>query len=330
MAAHPHGGLDWRMPGYYEASLARWADFVDIDPAVNEPTAAAEHLQAIEQILAEVLSTLASPPQGWRRLVYSRWMVAAILNQHCGNITKARKRAGPDLNYFCDLVERCRKFEDLPTETKDEFDWAVALTFFGKDKRNVSVVHWKPALIDVDSFVKRHGIDTYHTCLDYYTFWVWDCRHRELLANGRAAMLLNLVDSGDYSWGAIRRSWLGLAHMAKWSKAFRTVLVLYIMLSEPAPHGRAHHAHPLPFEMCVGSIVSGQQDTDTRFKRLLVLRDGDGIVSAIEPHKAIGIAMKRFHLLRVLLLCFHPARAWRAGKRRADFESASPAASSRS
>ena len=45
-----------------------------------------------------------------------------------------------------------------------------------------------------------------------------------MLLNGSfssgAAMLLNLVDSGDYSWGAIRRSWLGLAHMAKWSKAF--------------------------------------------------------------------------------------------------------------
>lgn len=208
------------MPGYHDAALARWADFVDVDPATNGLATSAEELQAIEDILANVLSTLASPPEGWHRLVYSRWMISAILHQHSGNVAKATKRAGPALAYFCDLVARCNKFEDLPEETKDDFDAANALSFYGRDKRNVSVVFWKPAFADGNGFVQKHGIDVYKLCLDYYTFWVWDCRHRELLANGRAALLLNIVDTGGYTWGAFRRGFLGLAQVAKWSKAF--------------------------------------------------------------------------------------------------------------
>ena len=84
-ATRPHEGLDWRTPGYYEAALERWSAFIDIDPAVEQPTAAAEQLQAIEDIFAEVLSTLASPPQSWRRVIYSRWMISNILRQHSGN-----------------------------------------------------------------------------------------------------------------------------------------------------------------------------------------------------------------------------------------------------
>ena len=219
-ATHPHAGLDWRMPGYYDAALARWADFVDIDPAAEWPNAAAEHLQAIEDIFADVLSTLASPPQGWRRLVYSRRMISAILHQHSGNVAKAAKRAGPALAYSCELVERCRGYEDLPDETKDDFDRSTALSFYGKDKRNVSVVYWKPAFADGNGFVQKHGIDTYKLCLDYYSFWVWDCRQREVLTNGRGNLLLHIVDSGHYTWGALRRGFLGLGQMAKWTKAF--------------------------------------------------------------------------------------------------------------
>ena len=87
-ATRPHEGLDWRMPGYYDAALARWAEFVDIDPAAERPAAAAEELQAIEEIFAQVLSTLDSPPQGWRRLIYSRWMITAIFHQHSANFAK--------------------------------------------------------------------------------------------------------------------------------------------------------------------------------------------------------------------------------------------------
>lgn len=208
------------MPGYYDEALARWAEFRDIDPAAEVPTATAEELQAVEQILSDVLSTLTSPPQGWRKLVYSRWMVGAILLQHNGKISKAAKRAGPALAYACELVERCREFESLPEETKNDFDRSSALCFFGKDKRGVAIPYWKPAFADGNGFVQKHGIDTYKLCLDYYTFWVWDCRHRELLTNGRGNLLLNVVDSGHYDWGALRRGFLGLAHVAKWSKAF--------------------------------------------------------------------------------------------------------------
>ena len=211
------------MPGYYDAALARWADFVDVtaeDLQAWNPTATAQELQAVEQIHSDVLSALASTPQGWRKLVYSRWMVGAILKQHNGNIAKAAKRAGPALAYACEMVERCREFEDLTEETKDDFDRSCALCFFGKDKRGVAVPYWKPAVADGNGFVQKHGFVQYHLCLDYYSFWVWDCRHRELLANGRGNLLLNIVDSGHYDWGALRRGWLGMAHIAKWSKAF--------------------------------------------------------------------------------------------------------------
>jgi len=208
------------MPGYYDAVLARWADFVDIDLAAEEPALTAKELQAVEDILADALSTLASPPQGWRRLIYSRWMVLCVLKQHSGSIAKAAKRARPALDYFCDVVERCPRYEDLCEEAKDDYDRSCALTFFGRDTRNVSVLYWKPAFADVDGFVHKHGLDTYKLCLDYYTVWLWDCRCRELQANGRGHLLLNVVDSGHYDWGAIRRGFLGLSHVAKWSKAF--------------------------------------------------------------------------------------------------------------
>ena len=220
MAAHPHGGLEWRLPGAYNAALARWAEFVDIDVAANEPNLTAKELQAVEDIFADVLSTLASPPQGWRRLIYSRWMVLCVLKQHSLNIAKATKRAGPALAYFCEVVERCSKFEDLSEEAKDDYDLSTALSFFGKDMRNVAVVYWKPSHADGNGFVQKHGLDTFKLCLDYYQFWLWDCRHRELLTNGRANLVLNIVDTGHYDFGAIRRGFLGMAHVAKYSKAF--------------------------------------------------------------------------------------------------------------
>ena len=93
--ARPHGGLDWRVPGYYDAALARWDTFNDNDPV---QFASEEERQAVEQIHAGVMSALGSPPSGWRKLIYSRWMVAFIYRQHSGNIAKASKRAGQALD----------------------------------------------------------------------------------------------------------------------------------------------------------------------------------------------------------------------------------------
>ena len=64
MAAHPHGGLDWRMPGYYDEALARWAEFRDIDPAAEVPTAtAAKEAASSSATLLKIVSGYAAQQQ---------------------------------------------------------------------------------------------------------------------------------------------------------------------------------------------------------------------------------------------------------------------------
>lgn len=210
--------LDYHKPGYVSEALALWADYKEIP--LEEPTK--EEEAAVDRILGAVLKALEAPPTGWRRLIYSRWIVHCLLRQNSGNEAKVAKLAGAQLAYHCDMVERAKAYETTVTEEgKRLFLRGLATYFYGVERRaNVGVLHWRGRLTDTYRVAQQIGPESYNLCHDYWNLWFLNCRYREALQNGRHSRIVIVVDSGSYDFGSMRQSWLSVATMAKWTKAF--------------------------------------------------------------------------------------------------------------
>jgi len=210
--------LDYHKPGYVSEALALWADYKEIP--LEEP--AAEEEAAVDRILGAVLEALEARPTGWRRLIYSRWMVHCLLRQNSGNEARAAKLAGAQLAYHCEMVERAKAYEtSVPEEAKRLFLRGLATYFYGVDRRaNVGVLNWRSRLNDNYRVAQQIGPESYHLCHDYWNVWFMNCRYREALQNGRHSRIVCVVDSGGHDFGSMRRLWLSVATMAKWTKAF--------------------------------------------------------------------------------------------------------------
>jgi len=214
--------LGFLKPGYVDEVMERWAHYSEANAPALEDCFSQQQVADIDAIHTSVLDTLKEPPQGWRRLIYSRWFVSIIVLWQ--NTTKqAAKCAAAELDHFCSLLDVAKRYEaEAPDGVKRMATQRTGFGYFGVDRHGVSVLYFRPALSDAYSIEKEWGIQRYCQHMDYFTLFFWDTRCREAMASGQHRRLVYVVDCSDYDMATLRRSWAGMGPLTKWCKTYPT------------------------------------------------------------------------------------------------------------